>query len=213
MAKTPKKSNRNVVVYVACFLFCLTLISIRLTSDLYAKYTAQASAGDSARVAAMGTLSLTEAGEPLTFVPGVNLTQDIEVGYTAGEVATYLFVDVTPTATSPVAWEASADHTTFSIKSGAKTMVQWSVAAGWTYLQQDNGAYVYYRALAPNTALTAADVIANNGMITVSDTITKTELETLTGVSILVHATVVQAGGFDSPGAAWVSVSAQEGGT
>lgn len=197
---------------IACILFCLTLITIRMTSDLFAKYSTSSSSGDSARVAAMGTLSLTEAGEEtLTFIPGVDLTQDVEVGFTASEVATYIFVDITPTATSPVAWETT-DHTTFSIKSGDKTMVQWSVAAGWTYLADDDGNYVYYRTLAPNTALSNADVIAGNGTITVNSTITKAELATLTNVSILVHATVVQAGGFDSPEAAWASVSAQEGG-
>lgn len=211
-ARKTNSSRVNRPLLIACILFCLTLITLRMTSDLYAKYSSTSSSGDSARVAAMGTLSLTEAGAPLTLIPGVNLTQDIEVGFTSSEVATYIFVEITPTATAPVAWETT-DHTTFSIKSGGKTLVQWSVAAGWTYLDDDSGTYVYYRALNPNTALSNADVIAGNGTITVSNTITKAELATLTDVSILVHAAVVQAGGFDSPEAAWDSVSAKEGGT
>lgn len=213
MAKTPKKSNRNVVVYVACFLFCLTLISIRLTSDLYAKYTAYASAGDSARVAAFGTLTLTgpadydAAGK---IIPGVNLADRVQVSFTGSEAATYVFVDVTPTG----GWIMSDDHMAFSLKSGTKVLVRWSVAADWTYLKSTDAGAVYYRALPPNTPLNNVDVLADEGTITVSELITKSELAALPDVlSIRVRATVVQAGGFASPEAAWDSVSAKEGGT
>lgn len=41
----------NIPMVLACVLLCLTLISIHLTSGLYARYTTTATASDSARVA------------------------------------------------------------------------------------------------------------------------------------------------------------------
>ena len=38
MAKHTNKVKVNIPVLIACFLFCLTLISVHLTSGLYAKY-------------------------------------------------------------------------------------------------------------------------------------------------------------------------------
>ncbi len=46
-----KKKNVNIPMRAALILLCLTLISIRLTGGLYARYTAMAGGDDSARVA------------------------------------------------------------------------------------------------------------------------------------------------------------------
>ena len=48
-----KKSNKKtpIVFYVGILLACLTLVSIHMTSGLYARYTTSASGQDSARVA------------------------------------------------------------------------------------------------------------------------------------------------------------------
>lgn len=210
MVKHTKKAKVNIPIYIACFLFCLTLISIHLTSGLYAKYMSFASGSDSARVITFGDLTLTETGDfnaegKLMIIPGVELIKKAEVDFTGSESATYVFIEITSAE-----WQTT-DKQTFSINSGDKVLMQWSVAEGWTYLKNDNGAYVYYCALIPNTELDKADVIGDDGKITVSEYITKSEMQTLTSVSIKLRAIAVQSGGFESPEAAWRAVSAKEG--
>ena len=47
--------------------------------------------------------------------------------------------------------------------------------------------------------------------IAVSNQITKSEIQVMTGISIKLRATVVQSSGFADPEAAWNSVAAKEG--
>lgn len=210
MAKHTKTAKVNIPMCIASLLFCLTLLSIHLTSGLYAKYISSASGGDSARVIKFGELTLTETGNfyedsKLMIIPGVDLQKKAVVNFKGSESATYVFVEITPTGWS------TTNNMTFSLLSNGKTAIQWRVADGWVFLKSDNGTYIYYRELTPNSELVEADIIAENGKITVSDQITKSEIEVMTGVSIKFRATVVQSGGFENPEAAWSSVAAKEG--
>jgi hypothetical protein len=161
-------------------------------------------------VITFGDLTLTETGNfyegnKLMIIPGVDLTKKAVVDFTGSEAATYVFVEVEPSAI----WQTT-DNRTFSIKLNSKTAMQWRVAADWNLLLSQDGTYVYYRALAPNTVLNNADIIAENGKITVSNQITKSEIKGMTNISIKLRATVVQSGGFENPTAAWNSIAAKE---
>lgn len=204
------KTKMNIPMCLAAILLCLTLISIHLTGGLYAKYTTSASGNDSARVIAFGDLSLTESGDfydgnKLMIIPGVDLTKKATLSFLGSESATYVFIEITPSKWS------TTDNKTFSLLSNGKTAMQWNIAEGWLFLKSDNGTYIYYRELTPNTELIATDIIAENGKITVSNQITKSEIQVMTGISIKLRATVVQSGGFADPEAAWNSVAAKEG--
>ena len=204
------KTKMNIPMCLAAILLCLTLISIHLTSGLYAKYISSASGNDSARVIKFGELTLTEEGDfyegnKLMIIPGVALTKKATVSFSGSESATYVFVEITPSK-----W-ATTDNKTFSLLSNGKTAMQWNIAEGWLFLKSDNGTYIYYRELTPNTELIATDIIAENGKIAVSNQITKSEIQVMTGISIKLRATVVQSGGFENPEAAWNSVAAKEG--
>ena len=204
------KTKMNIPMCLAAILLCLTLISIHLTSGLYAKYISSASGNDSARVIKFGELTLTEEGDfyegnKLMIIPGVALTKKAMVSFSGSESATYVFVEITPSKWS------TTDNKTFSLMSNGKTAMQWNVAEGWLFLKSDNGTYIYYRELTPNTELIATDIIAENGKITVSNQITKSEIQVMTGISIKLRATVVQSGGFENPEAAWNSVAVKEG--
>ena len=204
------KTKMNIPMCLAAILLCLTLISIHLTSGLYAKYISSASGNDSARVIKFGELTLTEEGDfyegnKLMIIPGVALTKKATVSSSGSESATYVFVEITPSKWS------TTDNKTFSLMSNGKTAMQWNVAEGWLFLKSDNGTYIYYRELTPNTELIATDIIAENGKIAVSNQITKSEIQVMTGISIKLRATVVQSGGFENPEAAWYSVAAKEG--
>ena len=210
LVKHRKTAKVNIPMCIASFLFCLTLISIHLTSGLYAKYISSASGNDSARVIKFGELTLTEEGDfyegnKLMIIPGVALTKKATVSFSGSESATYVFVEITPSKWS------TTDNKTFSLMSNGKTAMQWNVAEGWLFLKSDNGTYIYYRELTPNTELIATDIIAENGKIAVSNQITKSEIQVMTGISIKLRATVVQSGGFENPEAAWNSVAAKEG--
>ena len=204
------KTKMNIPMCLAAILLCLTLISIHLTSGLYAKYISSASGNDSARVIKFGELTITETGDfyednKLMIIPGVDLTKKATVSFSGSESVTYVFVEIMPTG-----WSAT-DDVTFALLSNGKTAMQWSIADGWVFLKSDNGTYIYYRELAPNLELVKADIIAGNGKITVSDQITKSEIKAMTDISIKLRATVVQSGGFENPEAAWNSVAAKEG--
>ena len=210
LVKHRKTAKVNIPMCIASFLFCLTLISIHLTSGLYAKYISSASGDDSARVIKFGELTITETGDfyednKLMIIPGVDLIKKATVSFSGSESATYVFVEIMPTG-----WSAT-DDVTFALLSNGKTAMQWSIADGWVFLKSDNGTYIYYRELAPNLELVTADIIAGSGKITVSDQITKSEIQVMTGISIKLRATVVQSGGFENPEAAWNSVAAKEG--
>ena len=210
LVKHRKTAKVNIPMCIASFLFCLTLISIHLTSGLYAKYISSASGDDSARVIKFGELTITETGDfyednKLMIIPGVDLIKKATVSFSGSESATYVFVEIMPTG-----WSAT-DDVTFALLSNGKTAMQWSIADGWVFLKSDNGTYIYYRELAPNLELVTADIIAGSGKITVSDQITKSEIKAITDVSIKLRATVVQSGGFENPEAAWNSVAAKEG--
>lgn len=204
------KTKMNIPMCLAAILLCLTLISIHLTSGLYAKYISSASGNDSARVIKFGELTLTEEGDfyegnKLMIIPGVALTKKATVSFSGSESATYVFVEITPSKWS------TTDNKTFSLMSNGKTAMQWNVAEGWLFLKSDDGTYIYYRELTPNKELIATDIIAENGKIAVSNQITKSEIQVMTGISIKLRATVVQSGGFENPEAAWNSVAAKEG--
>lgn len=210
LAKHTKTAKVNIPMCIASFLFCLTLISIHLTSGLYAKYISSASGSDSARVITFGDITLTETGDfedgNAYIIPGVDLTKKAVVDFAGSEAATYVFIEVTAAE-----WQPSDDNYSFTIYSEAKALIDWSVADTWTYLTKTDDTYVYYRALAPNTEIDAADIIANDGNITVREYITRSEILALKDLSIKLRATAVQSGGFENPTTAWNSLAAKKG--
>ena len=66
------KNKVNIPLFLASILFCLTLISSSLTSNLIAKYSAAASGSDSARVAKFDAVATKDNSQPGTIelVPG-----------------------------------------------------------------------------------------------------------------------------------------------
>lgn len=112
MAKTTKTRTFNKPMIVAGILFYLTLVSICLTSGLYAKYLVSDSAEDSARVAKFSvTETATQFSSDLVVEvePGT-LTKEIEIT-NASEVAIDYTVTIKNT-TNNVPFQFSLD--TFS---------------------------------------------------------------------------------------------------
>jgi hypothetical protein len=209
VAKQNSNAKVNIPMCLACVLLCLTLVSIHLTSGLYAKYTVSGSGSDNARVITFGDITLTETGDfvdgKLIITPGVDLTKKAVVSFSGSESATYVFIEVTP---SPE-WKTD-DKYTFYVGSQAQPDLTWSVKSTWAFVTYDSvkNRYIYSQSLVPNEAL-SDDIIAGD-TIAVHPSITKTEITAFTNVYINLRASVVQSGGFTNTQDAWNSLAAKE---
>ncbi|MBQ8611067.1 MAG: hypothetical protein IJ412_05075 [Oscillospiraceae bacterium] len=214
MSRHSGKVKLNIPMCLACVLLCLTLISIRMTGGLYAKYISTGSGGDSARVITFGELSLTETGDFTAddknafIIPGVDLVKDARVNFSGSEAAVIVFAEVQVSDK----WTISADSKTYSFTSGSTALMQWSIADSWTLLPRSSDSLyplnnrVFYRVLQPNEALENAPILANEGKITVSSAITRHQITGMDNLFINLRAYAVQAGGFESIADAWSSV-------
>lgn len=171
------------------WLLYLAVATFALTGVTFSRYVASAHSQDGARVITFGDLTVTDSGSAQV-QPGVPAEKDLTVRFDGSEAATYVFVELKGSD-----WTRGADNRTYTYGGGR---LSWRVADGWTHLQ-DN---VYYRELAPNTALDAG--LIAGGTVDVSENMTRTELEELSkALSIRVRAAAVQREGGDTAQIAW----------
>lgn len=175
------------------WLLYLAVVTFALTGVTFSRYVASAHSQDEGRVITFGDLTVTDSGET-PVQPGVAAPKDLTVRFEGSEAATYVFVELKGSD-----WTRGADNRTYTYGGGS---LSWRVADGWTHLR-DN---VYYRELAPNTALDAG--LIAGGTVDVSEDMTRTELEELSkALSIRVQASAVQREGGDTAETAWARVN------
>lgn len=175
------------------WLLYLAVATFALTGVTFSRYVASAHSQDEGRVITFGDLTVTDSGS-VQVQPGVAAQKDLTVRFEGSEAATYVFVELQGSD-----WTRGADNRTYTYGAGR---LSWRVADGWTHLQ-DN---VYYRELAPNTALDAG--LIAGGTVDVSEDMTRTELEKLSkALSIRVQAAAVQREGGDTAETAWARVN------
>ena len=175
-------------------LLYLALIAAALSGVTFSRYVTGTTVGDSARVAMMKELTVTETdgSEQRVILPGVDMNKRAVVDFKGSEMACYVFCAITANG-----WTRATDN--FHYTAGTD-ILNWAVDdAKWTYLQEDGSTSVYYCIVNANTAL-HADVLAEDGKITVSENITKSQLDALAAsakpLSIKISATAVQYHGF-----------------
>lgn len=174
------------------WLLYLAVATFALTGVTFSRYMASAYSQDEGRVITFGDLTVTDSGS-VQVQPGVAAQKNLTVRFEGSEAATYVFVELQGSD-----WTRGAD----GIYHDATGLMTWRVADGWTHLQ-DN---VYYRELAPNTALTAG--LIDGGAVNVSENMTRTELEKLSkALHIRVQAAAVQREGGDTAQIAWERLS------
>lgn len=175
------------------WLLYLAVATFALTGVTFSRYVASAHSQDEGRVITFGDLTVTNSGSAQV-QPGVAAQKDLTVRFDGSEAATYVFVELKGSD-----WTRGADNRTYTYGGGS---LSWRVADGWTHLR-DN---VYYRELAPNTALDAG--LIAGGAVNVSENMTRTELEELSkALSIHVQAAAVQREGGDTAETAWARVN------
>ena len=132
---------------------------------------------------------------PYTITPGKVITKDPKVTVKANSEACWLFVKVKEDN-----WPA------FTNTDGTKK-VSYSIADGWSALLGQTG--VYYRAVDATTADTTFGVLKGD-KVTVSDTLTKAEVDQLKGKTptLTFTAYAVQKDGIDTAADAWAKISA-----
>lgn len=129
-------------------------------------------------------------GTDYKIVPGVDINKDPKVTVKANSEACYLFVKVEQTGNF------------------VDGKVSYSIADGWTALEGENG--VYYREVAATTADMDFYVLKNN-KITVSDELTKGDIQNLSGADktpkLTFTAYAVQKDGIADAATAWAKTS------
>lgn len=169
------------------WLLYLAVATFALTGVTFSRYVASAHSQDEGRVITFGDLTVTDSGSAQV-QPGVAAKKDLTVHFDGSEAAVYVFAEVQG------GWTRDAD----GIYHDATGLMTWRVADGWTHLQ-DN---VYYRELAPNTALDAG--LIAGGAVNVSENMTRTQLQAAAGtLHIRVQAAAVQREGGDTAQIAW----------
>lgn len=175
-------------------LLYLALIAAALSGVTFSRYVTGTTVGDSARVAMMKELTVTETdgADQRVILPGVDMTKKAVVDFEGSEMACYVFCAITANG-----WTRAADNFHYTAGTG---ILNWAVdSAKWTYLKEDGSTSVYYCIVNANTAL-RADVLADDGKITVSEDITSSQLNALAAsaapLSIKISATAVQYHGF-----------------
>lgn len=122
-------------------------------------------------------------------IPGVDIEKDPKVTVKANSEACYLFVKVEQTGNF------------------VDGKVSYSIADGWTALEGENG--VYYREVAATTADMDFYVLKNN-KITVSDELTKGDIQNLSGANktpkLTFTAYAVQKDGIADAATAWSKI-------
>ena len=169
------------------WLLYLAVATFALTGVTFSRYVASAHSQDEGRVITFGDLTVTDSGS-VQVQPGVPAEKDLTVHFDGSAAAVYVFAEVQG------GWTLGAD----GIYHDAAGLMTWRVADGWTHLR-DN---VYYRELAPNTALDAG--LIDGGAVIVAENMTRTELQAAAGtLHIRVQAAAVQREGGDTAQIAW----------
>ncbi len=142
-------------------------------------------------------IELTETtGTEYKIIPGVNISKDPKVTVKADSEACWLFVKV-------------AEKGTF-----VTDKVTYSIADGWKVLDATNHPGVYYREVDAVTADTNFNVLTGdatypNGVVTVSENLTKAEVNSVaaTQPTLTFTAYAVQKDGINTAADAWAQVS------
>ena len=154
--------------------FSAALLYLALIAAAVSRYMTGTTVGDTARVAIMRDITVTETGnfaEPDKWVitPGVDMIKKAVVNFEGSEMACYVFCEIKTTG-----WSRMNDNYRFAFSVGSENILGWAVNDDWKFLSGNGSEAVYYRIVSANTVL-QADVLADGGKITVSENITKTQ--------------------------------------
>ena len=194
-SRKPERKPKFRLPFSAVLLYLL-LIAAAVSGVTFSKYMTGTTVGDTARVAIMRDITVTETGnfaetDKWVITPGVDMIKKAVVNFKGSEMACYVFCDIKTTG-----WSRMNDNYSFAFSGGSGNILGWAVNNEWEFLSGNGSEAVYYRIVGANTEL-QTDVLAEGGKITVSENITKTQLGLLPkDMQIKISATAVQYNGF-----------------
>lgn len=194
-SKKIEKKPKFWIPFSAALLY-LALIAAAVSGVTFSRYMTGTTVGDTARVAIMRDITVTETGnfaetDKWVITPGVDMIKNAVVNFEGSEMACYVFCEIKTTG-----WSRMNDNYSFVFSGGNENILGWAVNNDWKFLSGNGSEAVYYRIVSANTML-QADVFAEGGKITVSENITKTQLGLLPkDMQIKISATAVQYNGF-----------------
>ena len=194
-SKKIEKKPKFRLPFSAALLY-LALIAAAVSGVTFSRYMTGTTVGDTARVAIMRDITVTETGDSAetdkwVITPGVDMIKNAVVNFEGSEMACYVFCEIKTTG-----WSRMNDNYGFAFSGGGESILGWAVNNDWKFLSGNGSEAIYYRIVSANTVL-QADVLADGGKITVSENITKTQLDGLPkDMQIKISATAVQYNGF-----------------
>lgn len=194
-SKKIEKKPKFRLPFSAALLY-LALIAAAVSGVTFSRYMTGTTVGDTARVAIMRDITVTETGnfaetDKWVITPGVDMIKKAVVNFEGSEMACYVFCEIKTTG-----WSRLDEHSFAFFSGGGENILGWAVNNDWKFLSGNGSEAVYYRTVSANSGLTA-DVLADGGKITVSENITKTQLDSLPkDMQIKISATAVQYNGF-----------------
>lgn len=214
MKRTEKQNQKSKFrIPFSTVLMYLAVVVAALSGVTFSKYVISTSAGDSARVAKIKDITVTETGNSVAdgkwiITPGVDIEKQATVKFEGSEMACYVFCEV-----KTEGWTRSeTDNHSYSYSDGTLSDLKWKVDNDWIYLDGTKDSankkddVVYYKLVETNTTMNDA-ILADNGKISVSEDLTRSQLDTMTkNLSIEFNVTAVQYGGFADAKAAWAAV-------
>lgn len=198
MSNDRKYKSKNVMMQIAGILLCLVLFFAWVLSGLFAKYKTENGVSDGARVASFGDITIEEEGNffdeannKFLLTPGVNIFKQASVSFDGSETATYVFIRVKASQ-----WTKNGNYG-FKTGGASGNAITFSVNNYWTFLKNESGNAIYYKVLEPNATLENQTIITD-GTVYVSDTLKRTELDTIktNGLTLGFDAFVCQGDGF-----------------
>ena len=171
------------VVSVFTILVCCTSGSLAWLTASSAPSVSEFSVG---KIDVTLTDSTNSADNTAVLIPGTTITRDPRVTVKGGSVDCWLFV--------------RAD-----VVNGAGDCLTWTPAEGWSRLESENAAAVYYREVKAS-AVDQTFQVVKDGTLTVKSELTRTELANMNAPTLSFTAYAVQRAGFDDPAAAWAQV-------
>ena len=133
-------------------LLYLLLIAAAVSGVTFSKYVTGTTVGDTARVAIMRDITVTETGnfaetDKWVITPGVDMIKKAVVNFEGSEMACFVFCEIKTSG-----WSRLDEHS-FAFSGGGENILGWAVNNAWNYLSGNGGEAVYYRIVSANTVL------------------------------------------------------------
>ena len=190
------KTNRTVSIKIAALIAAIVLVIGCTAGGTVAWLVSKPDPITNVFTVGDINATLTETKTEFKIVPGVNIAKDPVATVTANSEDCYLFVKLT---------EENWPTFTEATEAGTTRKVKYEIEEGWTKLEDG----VYYREVTKSGTADQAFHVLKNDQVTVSNTLTKENVDAITGTPELTVAVyAVQKEGMGSAADAWETAKA-----